>query len=56
MAMDSFKEEIKKKRLGKYYYLILKIPIIPPGSHIYTQVDDEESKECKDEVNDPRNV
>lgn len=50
MAMESFKEKAKKKKLGKYYYEILYILVTPLGSRTHTQMDDKESEKSEDEV------
>lgn len=50
MAKESFKEEAKKKKLGKYYYQILNILVTPPVSSTHTQMDDEKYDETKDEL------
>lgn len=49
MAINSFKENDKKKKLGIYYYVLFNIPMTLPG--LPTQANDEEFKksegECK---------
>lgn len=45
MAMDSFKDETKKKRLDKFYYEILNIPGTPPGLPTHDHYEEFEESE-----------